>query len=95
MAIKSMLPLTACFDITIPMRAILAMLQITAIILMPTFPGWLAPMHFNPIRFEEFLSFAVTVCGTWAGSSLLVGGYKSNATSGDLVNLCICPTACM
>lgn len=55
--------------------------QITAIILMPSFPGWLAPMHFNPIRFEEFLSFAITVCGTWVGASLLVGGYKSNATS--------------
>ncbi len=48
---------------------------------MPSFPGWLAPMHFNPIRFEEFLSFAITVCGTWVGASLLVGGYKSNATS--------------
>lgn len=55
--------------------------QITAIILMPSFPGWLAPMHFSPIRFEEFLSFAITVCGTWVGASLLVGGYKSNATS--------------
>ena len=59
----------------------LTLLQITAIILMPSFPGWLAPMHFNPIRFEEFLSFAITVCGTWVGASLLVGGYKSNATS--------------
>lgn len=57
-------------------------LQITAIILMPSFPGWLAPMHFNPVRFEEFLSFAITVCGTWVGASLLVGGYKSTATSG-------------
>ncbi len=58
-------------------------MQITAIILMPSFPGWLAPMHFNPTRFEEFLSFAITVCGTWVGASLLVGGYKSNATSGE------------
>lgn len=61
--------------------------QITAIILMPTFPGWLAPMHFNPTRFEEFLSFAITVCGTWVGASWLVGGYKANATSGDLTFL--------
>lgn len=59
-------------------------MQITAIILNPSFPGWLAPMHFNPIRFEEFLSFAITVCGTWVGASLLVGGYKANATSGML-----------
>lgn len=58
--------------------------QITAIILMPSFPGWLAPMHFNPVRFEEFLSFAITVCGTWVGASWLVGGYKSTATSGVL-----------
>ncbi|KAL3142272.1 hypothetical protein ABBQ38_002615 [Trebouxia sp. C0009 RCD-2024] len=57
--------------------------QITAIILTPSFPGWLAPMHFNPTRFEEFLSFAITVCGTWVGASWLVGGYKANATSGD------------
>lgn len=59
-------------------------LQITAIIFMPSFPGWLAPMHFNPVRFEEFLSFAITVCGTWVGAAWLVGGYKSNATSGML-----------
>ena len=39
-------------------------------------------MHFNPVRFEEFLSFAITVCGTWVGASWLVGGYKSTATSG-------------
>ena len=61
--------------------------QITAIILTPNFPGWLAPMHFNPTRFEEFLSFAITVCGTWVGAAWLVGGYKANATSGD-------PTVC-
>lgn len=58
-------------------------MQITAIILTPNFPGWLAPMHFNPTRFEEFLSFAITVCGTWVGAAWLVGGYKANATSGD------------
>lgn len=58
-------------------------IQITAIILTPNFPGWLAPMHFNPTRFEEFLSFAITVCGTWVGASWLVGGYKANATSGE------------
>lgn len=61
-------------------------MQITAIILMPNFPGWLAPMHFNPTRFEEFLSFAITVCGTWVGAAWLVGGYKANATSGETTN---------
>ena len=40
-------------------------------------------MHFNPTHFEEFLSFAITVCDTWVGASWLVDGYKANATSGD------------
>lgn len=48
---------------------------------MPSFPGWLAPMHFNPLRFEEFISFAVTVVGTWIGSCWVAGAYRSNATS--------------
>ena len=65
--------------------------QITAIILTPSFPGWLAPMHFNPTRFEEFLSFAITVCGTWVGASWLVGGYKANATSGDPISVAVTP----
>lgn len=73
-----------------------AQVQITAIILTPNFPGWLAPMHFNPIRFEEFLSFAITVCGTWVGASWLVGGYKSNATSGrnTYTNQCLLYNFC-
>ena len=56
--------------------------QITAIILQPHFPGLLAPLTFNPLRFAEFASFSATVVGTWVGVSLLVGGYKTNSTAG-------------
>lgn len=35
-------------------------MQITALILMPSFPGWLAPLNFSLLRFEEFLSFLLT-----------------------------------
>lgn len=52
-------------------------------------------MRFNPVRFEELLSFAGTLCCAWVMSSLLIGGYRTHATSGaklgDLfffVNLC-------
>lgn len=56
-------------------------LQITALILSPAFPGWLAPLHFSPERFSEFLSFALTLCGTWVGAGLLVGGYAADASA--------------
>ncbi len=56
--------------------------QITAIILLPSFPGMLAPLAFNPLRFEEFASFAATVCGTWVAVGLLTGAYRTNSTSG-------------
>ena len=52
--------------------------------LLPGFPGLLAPLSFIPLRLSEFASFAVTVCGTWAGVSLLLGGYKTNSTSGAI-----------
>ncbi len=57
--------------------------QITAIILLPSFPGLLAPLAFNPLRFEEFASFAATVCGTWVAVGLLTGAYRTNSTSGE------------
>ena len=57
-------------------------MQITAIILLPSFPGMLAPLAFNPLRFEEFASFAATVCGTWVAVGLLTGAYRTNSTSG-------------
>lgn len=42
--------------------------QITAIIFLPNFPGWLAPLAFNPVRFLEFFSFAATLLGTWVAT---------------------------
>lgn len=55
--------------------------QISAIILLPGFEGVLAPLHFNPVRFEEFASFAATLCGTWVGVALLLGAYQRESTS--------------
>ena len=51
--------------------------QITALIFLPSFPGWLAPLAFNPVRFLEFFSFAATLLGTWvaSGGLPLVGGW--------------------
>jgi hypothetical protein len=57
--------------------------QITALIFLPSFPGWLAPLAFNPVRFLEFFSFAATLIGTWVGSGMLTGGYRFTAT-GDV-----------
>ncbi|EFN55548.1 hypothetical protein CHLNCDRAFT_52364 [Chlorella variabilis] len=55
--------------------------QITALIFLPSFPGWLAPLAFNPVRFLEFFSFAVTLIGTWVASGMLTGGYRFAATA--------------
>jgi hypothetical protein len=55
--------------------------QLTAIILCRTFPGWLAPLSFNPSRILELLSFAGTLTGTWLAVGLLVGAYRTDATS--------------
>lgn len=60
-------------------------MQITAIILNPSFPGWLEPLQFNPARFGELASFATTLTVSWVLSSLLVGGYQSTASSGTYV----------
>lgn len=43
-------------------------LQITALIFLPSFPGWLAPLAFNPVRFLEFFSFTATLLGTWVAA---------------------------
>lgn len=56
-------------------------MQITAIILAPAFPGWLAPLAFNPLRFLEFFSFTTTLVGTWVASGMLLRGYKFGATA--------------
>lgn len=55
--------------------------QITALIFLPNFPGWLAPLAFNPVRFLELFSFAATLMGTWVASGYLTGGYRYTATS--------------
>lgn len=55
--------------------------QLSAIVLSPTFPGWLAPLSFNPLRFIEFASFVLTLCGSWVAASLLVGNYRTASTS--------------
>lgn len=52
----------------LPLQAHFPCLQITALIFLPSFPGWLAPLAFNPVRFLEFFSFAVTLIGTWVAS---------------------------
>jgi hypothetical protein len=64
--------------------------QITALIFLPSFPGWLAPLAFNPARFLEFFSFAATLMGTWVGSGYLAGGYRFTATA-DMESSLRCP----
>lgn len=70
-------------------------LQITALILHPTFPGWLAPLKFNLTRFEELASFAITLVASWIIACLLVGGYRTTATAGEISASCFshCPMA--
>lgn len=55
--------------------------QIAAIVLSPNFPGWLAPLAFNPLRFAEFASFALTLLGSWVASAWISGGYRRQATA--------------
>lgn len=55
--------------------------QIMAIVMSPTFAGWLAPIGFNPVRFEELLGFVVTVVGTWVACSTILGDYKTRSES--------------
>jgi hypothetical protein len=66
--------------------------QITSLLFLPDFPGWIAPLHFNPVRFEELLIFIFTLCVSWVSACGILGGYKTVATSGErfctqLVNL--------
>lgn len=55
--------------------------QISSIVLSPSFAGWLAPLKFNPVRFEEFAALTLTLLGAWIGASLVSGGYRTSATS--------------
>lgn len=45
--------------------------QISAIVLSPDFAGWLAPLHYNPVRFVEFAAFAGTLCASWVVAATL------------------------
>ena len=50
--------------------------------LSPSFPGWLAPLTFNPARWLEFASLAATLCGAWALAAALTGGLTYGASRG-------------
>ncbi|CAL5219993.1 g1934 [Coccomyxa viridis] len=54
--------------------------QITALLFLPDFPGWLAPLHFNPVRFEELAIFILTLNVSWVTACGIVGGYRTHAT---------------
>jgi hypothetical protein len=53
--------------------------QIMAITMQPTFQGWLAPLHFSPLRFEELVGFVLTTAGTWIGCAYLSGDYHAGS----------------
>ncbi|KAG2482973.1 hypothetical protein HYH03_018150 [Edaphochlamys debaryana] len=55
--------------------------QITAIVLSPSFPGWMAPLDLDPTRFAEFAGFAATLTGTWLAAGLMTGAYRTSSTS--------------
>jgi hypothetical protein len=54
--------------------------QITSIVLSPQFPGWFAPINYNPIRFVEFTGFAATLVTSWLLAAYLTGGYSRTAS---------------
>lgn len=58
-------------------------MQITSLLFLPDFPGWTAPLHFNPVRFEELLILIITLCVSWVSACGILGGYKTVATSGE------------
>lgn len=51
--------------------------------LLPDFPGLLAPMAFNPVRMAEFVAFTASVIGTWLGTAYVMGAYNRDST-GDI-----------
>ena len=58
-------------------------MQITSLLFLPDFPGWTAPLHFNPIRFEELAIFCITLCVCWVCACGVVGGYRTGATASE------------
>jgi hypothetical protein len=51
--------------------------QIAAIVLSPSFPGWLAPLSFSPLRFAEFANFAAMLLASWVRYSWQQRGWGS------------------
>jgi hypothetical protein len=51
-------------------------------VLAPDFPGWLAPLHFNPNRWFEFVSFTCTLTASWVLAAALTGGLSYAASRG-------------
>ncbi len=54
--------------------------QIASIVMSPTFPGWLAPLSFNPDRWLEFVSLTCTLTAAWVLAAALTGGLNYSAT---------------
>ncbi|KAI8463119.1 MAG: hypothetical protein J3K34DRAFT_389251 [Monoraphidium minutum] len=54
--------------------------QISSIALAPDFPGWLAPLRFNPDRWFEFASLTATLVAAWALAAALTGGLSYRAS---------------
>lgn len=54
--------------------------QISSIVTNPSFPGWLAPLKFNPDRWLEFVSFTCTLSAAWLLAAALTGGLSYGAT---------------
>jgi hypothetical protein len=48
-------------------------------VLSPSFPGWFAPLSFNPLRFAEFANFAGMLVASWVVAATLTGGYSGAA----------------
>lgn len=55
--------------------------QIAAIMMLPDFPGVMAPLAFSPIRMAEFFAFTASIMGTWIGTAFLLGAYSSDSTA--------------
>jgi hypothetical protein len=44
-------------------------------VLSPSFPGWLAPLSFSPLRFAEFANFAAMLLASWVRLSCSIQQY--------------------
>eukprot|EP00879_Flechtneria_rotunda_P004029 GHRR01004271.1.p1 GENE.GHRR01004271.1~~GHRR01004271.1.p1 ORF type:complete len:303 (+),score=81.37 GHRR01004271.1:243-1151(+) len=55
--------------------------QIASIVLSPGFPGWFAPLSFNPLRFAEFANFAGMLLAAWVVAAGITGGYRGASSS--------------